>query len=84
MWQFPSIANAWTMPVRACIDMLSTGIHAPSASKPIKPISARWRSLKELIEAVLRNVSGASSAHAEHEIDGYYLDIILDRVALGR
>ena len=33
--QFPGVSNAWTMPIKARIDMLSTGIRTPVGVKVI-------------------------------------------------
>jgi len=44
--QFPGVSNAWTMPIKARIDMLSTGIRTPVASRCSAPILPRWRSLR--------------------------------------
>lgn len=82
--QFPGVSNAWTMPIRARIDMLSTGIRTPVGVKVYGTDLADMENVARQIEAVLRAVPGTSSAYAERVIGGYYLDIIPDRVALGR
>ncbi|RWM90610.1 MAG: efflux RND transporter permease subunit [Mesorhizobium sp.] len=82
--QFPGVSNAWTMPIRARIDMLSTGIRTPVGVKVYGTDLAEMENVARQIEAVLRAVPGTSSAYAERVIGGYYLDIIPDRVALGR
>ena len=55
-----------------------------SASRCSAPTSPRWRRSPAQIEAVLKAVPGTSSAYAERVIGGYYLDIVPDRMALGR
>lgn len=82
--QFPGVSNAWTMPIRARIDMLSTGIRTPVGVKVFGTDLAEMERIARRIEAVLRNVPGTSSAYAERVIGGYYLDIVPDRSALGR
>jgi Cu(I)/Ag(I) efflux system membrane protein CusA/SilA len=82
--QFPGVSNAWTMPIRARIDMLSTGIRTPVGVKVYGTDLAEMEKVARQIEAVLRTVPGTSSAYAERVIGGYYLDIVPDRVALGR
>ncbi|TIP96783.1 MAG: efflux RND transporter permease subunit, partial [Mesorhizobium sp.] len=82
--QFPGVSNAWTMPIRARIDMLSTGIRTPVGVKLFGTDLAQMETVARQIEAVLRAVPGTSSAYAERVIGGYYLDIVPDRVALGR
>ncbi len=82
--QFPGVSNAWTMPIRARIDMLSTGIRTPVGVKVFGTDLAQMERTARDIEAVLRAVPGTSSAYAERVIGGYYLDIVPDREALGR
>jgi Cu(I)/Ag(I) efflux system membrane protein CusA/SilA len=82
--QFPGVSNAWTMPIRARIDMLSTGIRTPVGVKVYGTDLGAMEQVARQVEAVLRNVPGTSSAYAERVIGGYFLDIVPDRVALGR
>lgn len=82
--QFPGVSNAWTMPIRARIDMLSTGIRTPVGVKVYGTDLGEIEKVARQVEAVLRNVSGTSSAYAERVIGGYFLDITPDRLALGR
>ena len=82
--QFPGVSNAWTMPIRARIDMLATGIRTPVGVKVFGTDLARMEETARAIEQVLRAVPGTSSAYAERVIGGYYLDIVPDREALGR
>jgi Cu(I)/Ag(I) efflux system membrane protein CusA/SilA len=82
--QFPGVSNAWTMPIRARIDMLATGIRTPVGVKVFGTDLAEIEMVARQVEAVLRTVPGTSSVYAERVIGGYYLDIIPDRDALGR
>jgi len=82
--QFPGVSNAWTMPIRARIDMLSTGIRTPVGVKVYGTDLKEMEKVARDIETVLKTVPGTSSAYAERVIGGYYLDIIPDRMALGR
>ncbi|RUY34932.1 efflux RND transporter permease subunit, partial [Mesorhizobium sp. M7A.F.Ca.US.001.04.1.1] len=82
--QFPGVSNAWTMPIRARIDMLSTGIRTPVGVKVFGTDLAEMEKIARQIEAALKAVPGTSSAYAERVIGGYYLDIVPDREALGR
>jgi Cu(I)/Ag(I) efflux system membrane protein CusA/SilA len=82
--QFPGVSNAWTMPIKARIDMLSTGIRTPVGVKVIGTDLAEMDKLARQIEQVLKAVPGTSSAYAERGIGGYYLDVIPDRTALAR
>jgi Cu(I)/Ag(I) efflux system membrane protein CusA/SilA len=82
--QFPGVSNAWTMPIKARIDMLSTGIRTPVGVKVIGTDLAEIEKLARQIEAVLRTVPGTTSAYAERAIGGYYLNIDPDREQLAR
>ena len=82
--QFPGVSNAWTMPIKARIDMLSTGIRTPIGIKVFgKDLSEMERLAKE-IEAVVKTVPGTSSAFAERITGGFYINIEPDRQALAR
>jgi len=82
--QFPGVSNAWTMPIKARIDMLSTGIRTPVGVKVLGTDLAEMEKLARQIEAVLRTVPGTTSAYAERAIGGYYLNIDPDRTQLAR
>ncbi len=82
--QFPGVSNAWTMPIRGRIDMLSTGIRTPVGVKVYGTDLTEMEKIARQIESVLKTLPGTSSAYAERVIGGYYLDIIPDRTALGR
>src|ERR1700759_2672010 len=82
--QFPGVSNAWTMPIKARIDMLSTGIRTPVGVKVIGTDLVEIDRLAKQIEQVLKAVPGTSSAYAERTLGGYYLDITPDRTALAR
>ncbi len=82
--QFPGVSNAWTMPIRARIDMLSTGIRTPVGVKIYGTDLREMERIAREVETVLHTIDGTSSAYAERVIGGYYLDITPDRHALGR
>jgi Cu(I)/Ag(I) efflux system membrane protein CusA/SilA len=82
--QFPGVSNAWTMPIKARIDMLSTGIRTPVGVKVIGTDLVEIDRLAKEIEQVLKAVPGTSSAYAERGIGGYYLEVVPDRSALAR
>jgi len=81
---FPGVSNAWTMPIKARIDMLSTGIRTPVGVKVYGPDLAEIDRLAKEIETAVRNVPGTTSAFAERVLGGYYLNIEPDRAALDR
>jgi len=82
--KIPGTANAWTMPIKARIDMLTTGIRTPVGIKiygaDIKEIEAVGASL----EQVLRDVPGTRSVYAERVAGGYFVDFDLKRDELAR
>ncbi|MBN9268414.1 MAG: efflux RND transporter permease subunit, partial [Hyphomicrobium sp.] len=82
--QFPGVSNAWTMPIKARIDMLATGIRTPVGVKVIGQDLRIIEKLAREIEAAIKPVPGTSSAFAERIIGGYYLDIEPDRRELAR
>jgi Cu(I)/Ag(I) efflux system membrane protein CusA/SilA len=82
--QFPGVSNAWTMPIKARIDMLATGIRTPVGIKVLGKDLTELDQVAKQIETVVRNVPGTTSAYAERVIGGYYLDIVPDRDALAR
>ncbi|MBK9501150.1 MAG: efflux RND transporter permease subunit [Leptospiraceae bacterium] len=81
---FPGVSNAWTMPIKTRIDMLSTGLRTPIG------IKIQGESLDEIerlgieIERVLKNLTGVRSVFAERVTGGYFLDINLKREKLAR
>ena len=81
--QFPGVSNAWTMPIKARIDMLSTGIRTPVGVKVIGTDLVEIDKLARQIEQVLKAVPGTSSAYAERGIGGYYLEMTPDRDGAG-
>jgi copper/silver efflux system protein len=82
--QLPGVSNAWTMPIKARIDMLSTGIRTPVGIKVIGTDLSEMERLAKQIEAVVRKVPGTTSAFAERIGGSYYLNVIPDRSALAR
>jgi Cu(I)/Ag(I) efflux system membrane protein CusA/SilA len=82
--QFPGVSNAWTMPIKARIDMLSTGIRTPVGIKVFGTDLAEMERVAREVEQVIKTVPGTSSAYAERVIGGYYLDITPNRETLAR
>ncbi len=82
--QFPGISNAWTMPIKARTDMLSTGIRTPIGIKVFGKDLAEMERLAKEIEAVVKKVPGTTSAFAERITGASYLDIEPDRGQLAR
>ncbi|MEF8767584.1 efflux RND transporter permease subunit [Candidatus Accumulibacter contiguus] len=82
--QFPGVANAWTMPIKARIDMLSTGIRTPIGIKVFGKDLDEMEKLAKAIETVVKAVPGTTSAFAERITGGFYLNIEPDRQQLAR
>ena len=82
--QFPGVSNAWTMPIKARIDMLSTGIRTPIGIKVFGKDLGQMEKLAREIEAVVKTVPGTTSAFAERLTGGSYLNIEPDREQLAR
>lgn len=82
--QFPGVSNAWTMPIKARIDMLSTGIRTPIGIKVYGNDLTEMERLAREIETVVKQVPGTTSAFAERITGGFYLNIEPDRVQLAR
>ncbi|UCE86916.1 MAG: efflux RND transporter permease subunit [Deltaproteobacteria bacterium] len=80
----PGLTNAWTMPIKTRIDMLSTGIKTPVGIKVAGPELAVLEALGARIEALLRDLPGTQSVYAERVVGGNYLDFTIDRREIAR
>ncbi len=82
--QFPGLTNAWTMPIKTRIDMLSTGIKTPVGIKIAGADLAELERIGQQIEAEVKQIDGTLSAYAERVMGGNYLDFKIDRDAAAR
>jgi Cu(I)/Ag(I) efflux system membrane protein CusA/SilA len=82
--QFPGMQNAWTMPIRARIDMLSTGIRTPVGIKIFGPDLSTIEEIGTRIETMLKGVPGIRSVYAERVAGGFFTDITIRRDAIAR
>lgn len=82
--QIPGCVNAWTMPIKGRIDMLSTGVRTPIGIKVFGSSLDEIQRIGEQIETVLRAVPGTRSIFAERASGGYFVDLTPDRKALAR
>jgi len=82
--QLPGWTNAWTMPIKNRIDMLSTGVRTPIGIKILGADVKTIQTLGEQIEHVVRGVPGTTSVFAERTASGYFLDFDLRRDQLAR
>ncbi len=82
--KFPGVSNAWTMPVKARIDMLSTGIRTPVGIKIYGADTNVIEQIGTQIEKVVGPLHGTRSVFAERTGGGYFLDFDWDRQKLAR
>ena len=80
----PGLTNAWTMPIRTRLDMLTTGIKTPVGIKIAGPDLEVLEHLGTEIERVMRGIPGTLSAFSERVMGGNYLDITIDRETIAR
>ena len=82
--QIPGTTNAWTMPIKNRLDMLSTGVRTPVG---IKILGSDLKKIEEIgthLEMILKDIPGTRSVFAERAAGGYFLDFDLNREALAR
>ena len=77
--QFPGVANAWTMPIKTRIDMLSTGIKTPIGIKVSGPDLSVLQEVSQAIEQAMKTLPETTSAFGDRTIGGYYLDFDINR-----
>ena len=82
--RFPGVTNAWTMPIKNRIDMLTTGIRTPVGIKIFGSDLKQIESIGEHLEMVLREVPGTRSVYAERASSGYFLDFDINREEIAR
>jgi Cu(I)/Ag(I) efflux system membrane protein CusA/SilA len=82
--RIPGVANAWTMPIKARVDMLSTGIRTPVGIKIFGPDLAKINDIGAQIETALGPVPGTRNVFAERVTGGYYLDFTIKRDQIAR
>ena len=82
--QFPGLANAWTMPIKTRIDMLSTGIKTPVGIKVAGPDLRELQRIASEIEAVVKQVPHTTSVYGERVMGATYVEVEIDRDAIAR
>jgi Cu(I)/Ag(I) efflux system membrane protein CusA/SilA len=80
----PGTANAWTMPIKARIDMLTTGVRTPLGIKILGSNLGEIEKIGEDIEMTLKDIRGTTSVFAERTTGGYFIDFDLKRDQLAR
>ncbi len=82
--QFPGLTNAWTMPIKTRLDMLSTGIKTPVGIKLMGTDLQVLSDLGETVEAVVREIPGTLSVYSERVTGGNFLDYRINRLEVAR
>ncbi len=82
--QFPGLTNAWTMPIKTRIDMLSTGIKTPVGIKIAGDDLNILQELGQQVESVISNIPGTLSVYSERVVGGNYFDFEIDREQAAR
>ncbi|MBI4583536.1 MAG: efflux RND transporter permease subunit [Planctomycetes bacterium] len=82
--QFPGVSNAWTMPIKARIDMLTTGVRTPIGIKIYGPDLQKIEEIGTHVEMILKEVRGTRSIYAERTAGGFFIDFDLKRDKLAR
>jgi Cu(I)/Ag(I) efflux system membrane protein CusA/SilA len=82
--ELPGWTNAWTMPIKTRVDMLTTGMRTPVGVKIFGSNLDAIEKAGKAVEALLREVPGTRSALYERTLGGTYLDVVPRREALGR
>lgn len=82
--QLPGVTNAWTMPIKARLDMLTTGVRTPVGIKIFGPNLKTIETIGKNIEMVAKEIPGTRSVYAERVSGGYYLDFIINRDEIAR
>ena len=82
--QIPGVSNAWTMPIKTRIDMLTTGIRTPVGIKIAGPDLKTLEDLGKQVEAAVRTVPGTTTAYSERILGGNYVDFNIKRQAAAR
>jgi Cu(I)/Ag(I) efflux system membrane protein CusA/SilA len=82
--ELPGVVNAWTMPIKARVDMLTTGVRTPVGIKVLGADLNKIQEIGQHIEMALKDVPGTTSVFAERTAGGYFLDFDLKREELAR
>jgi Cu(I)/Ag(I) efflux system membrane protein CusA/SilA len=82
--QFPGLTNAWTMPIKTRLDMLTTGIKTPVGIKIMGEDLDSLTAIGERIESSVRKVKGTLSVYAERVVGGNYIDYKIKREEAAR
>lgn len=82
--KFPGLTNAWTLPIKGRIDMLTTGIRTPIGIKVLGSDLKEIEGLGVKIEKIISGIEGTRSVFAERVTGGFFFDFNFNRAALAR
>ena len=82
--QLPGVTNTWSMPIKARLDMLTTGIRTPVGIKIFGQDLNTIQEIGQEIERVVGMVPGTASVYAERAVGGYYIDFQIKREEIAR
>ncbi len=82
--QIPGNTNAWTMPIKARIDMLTTGVRTPVGIKIYGPDLSQIEKIGTQLEQIIKPIAGTRSVYAERASGGYFVDFTFSRQQLAR
>jgi len=82
--KIPGTTNAWTMPIKNRIDMLTTGVRTPVGIKVLGADLKKIEAIGTHLEMILKDVRGTRSIYAERVAGGYFVDFTLNREAIAR
>ena len=82
--QLPGQTNAWTMPIKNRIDMLTTGIRTPVGIKIFGADLAQIERIARQLEPILQAVPGTRSVYGERVAGGFFVDFDLRRREIAR
>ncbi|MBF0478852.1 MAG: efflux RND transporter permease subunit [Candidatus Omnitrophica bacterium] len=82
--RFPGVTNAWTMPIKARIDMLSTGVRTPIGIKVFGSDLKQIEIIGLQLEKIMKKIKGTRSVYAERVTGGYFVDFDIKREAIAR
>ncbi len=82
--KLPGVSNAWTMPIKTRIDMLTTGIKTPVGIKVVGEDLPTLARLSEKIASQVRTLPDTVSVYSEKTVGGYYIDFEVKRAEAAR
>ncbi|QWR77202.1 efflux RND transporter permease subunit [Candidatus Magnetomonas plexicatena] len=80
----PGVSNSFTMPIKARIDMLATGIRTTVGIKVLGPNLEQLEQIGLYLEKAIKDLPGTRSVYAERVMTGYFLDFTVKREAAAR